>query len=179
MNHRLVPLVSATAFVVAIVLANWLTDRYGFVAVGFGLSATAGTFAAGATFTLRDQVQDSWGRAAVLAVIAIGVVVSWFVSSAALATASGAAFLISELADFAVYTPLRRRNWSLAVLLSGLVGAVVDSFVFLWIAFGRESVTRASIGGQVLGKMWAVAAVWLVILAITAVARSREASATA
>ena len=42
----------------------------------------------------------------------------------------------SELADFAVYTPLRERHLTLATVLSGLVGSIVDSVIFLSLAFG-------------------------------------------
>jgi uncharacterized PurR-regulated membrane protein YhhQ (DUF165 family) len=35
-------------------------------------------------------------------------------------------------------------------LLSGLVGSIVDSAVFLWLAFGSIDF----IAGQVLGKLW-------------------------
>jgi hypothetical protein len=36
------------AYVASILGANWLVQHYGVVSVGFGLTATAGTFAAGA-----------------------------------------------------------------------------------------------------------------------------------
>ena len=164
--QRLDPVALATGFlfVAAIVLANWLTNRYGFVPVGLGLSATAGTYAAGATFTLRDDVQDRAGMASVLAVITLGCAVSYLVASPALAAASFAAFMLSELADLAVYTPLKRSGrWNVAVWLSGLVGAVADSLLFLRLAFGSEAVTSQAVAGQVLGKMWAVGAVWLLV----------------
>lgn len=154
---------SSVLFVAAIVAANWLTTRYGFVPVGLGLSATAGTFAAGATFTLRDDVDDRAGRWWVLALIAIGGAVSFLIADPFIAKASVCAFVIAELADLCVYRPLRRRNWNAAVWLSGLVGAIADSLVFLWIAFGSVAVTSDAVAGQVLGKMWAVGAVWLLI----------------
>ena len=66
--------------------------------------------------------------------------------------ASGAAFLLSELADFAVYTPLQRRGLLLAVVASSVVGLVVDSVVFLGLAFGSLDY----LPGQVVGKAWAV-----------------------
>ena len=73
--------------------------------------------------------------------------------------ASGLAFLLSELADMAVYTPLRRRRLVLAVMASGVVGAFVDSLVFLYIAFGSLDY----LSGQVVGKLWMTiaAAIWL------------------
>ena len=66
--------------------------------------------------------------------------------------ASGSAFALSELADFAVYTPLQRRQLTLAVVASSIVGLVVDSVVFLTLAFG----SLEFLAGQVVGKLWAV-----------------------
>jgi len=51
-----------------------------------------------------------------------------------LALASGVAFTLSELADWAVYRPLRERGWVPAAVASNIVGAIVDSAVFLAIA---------------------------------------------
>ena len=42
-------------------------------------------------------------------------------------TEPGTAFLLSELADFAVYTPLAERRWLTAVVASNIVGTIVDS----------------------------------------------------
>ena len=57
-----------------------------------------------------------------------------------LVLASGVAFLLSEFADLGVYTPLARRRLVLAVVASSVVGLVVDSIVFLWLAFGSLDV---------------------------------------
>ena len=70
----------------------------------------------------------------------------------ALVLASGAAFLLSELADFAVYTPLQRRRLVTAVVASGLVGLVIDSVLFLQLAFGSLDFLT----GQIIGKSWVV-----------------------
>jgi uncharacterized PurR-regulated membrane protein YhhQ (DUF165 family) len=66
--------------------------------------------------------------------------------------ASTVAFLLSEFADFAVYTPLAERRLIAAVVASSLVGLVVDSIVFLWLAFG----SLEFLAGQVVGKAWMV-----------------------
>lgn len=137
---------AAGGYVGSIVLANWLIRRYGFVQVGFGLSAPAGVYAAGAALTLRDVTQDISGRRAVLVAIVAGAALSAWLSPA-LALASGVAFLVSELADFAVYTPLRRHG-VLAVAASNAVGLTIDSILFLWLAFGSLDF----LGGQMLGK---------------------------
>ena len=47
--------------------------------------------------------------------------------------ASVAAFLLSELSDYAVYTPLQERRLITAVVASSLVGPVNDSMVFLYL----------------------------------------------
>ena len=95
-----------------------------------------------------------WG--AILA----GAAVSALVAPPALAVASGVAFLLSELADMAVYTPLRERRLGLAVLASGIAGAAIDSAVFLWLAFG----SLAYLDGQIVGKLWASLAAFLFLL---------------
>jgi uncharacterized PurR-regulated membrane protein YhhQ (DUF165 family) len=70
----------------------------------------------------------------------------------ALVLASATAFLLSETADLAVYTPLQKRGLTLAVAASGAVGLVVDSVVFLFLAFGSLDF----LAGQVIGKAWMV-----------------------
>lgn len=137
------------AFLGLVVLANYLTTHYGFIPVGLGYEATAGTYAAGATFILRDLIQERTGRWFVILVIVAGAVLSWFVAPA-LAVASGTAFLLAELADFLVWTPLRDRGHKLAAALtSNTVGAAVDTYVFLTLAgFGLSG-----FGGQMVGKL--------------------------
>jgi uncharacterized PurR-regulated membrane protein YhhQ (DUF165 family) len=66
--------------------------------------------------------------------------------------ASTVAFLLSEFADFAVFTPLQKRGLILAVLLSSFVGLVADSIIFLWLAFGSLDYLL----GQIVGKTWMV-----------------------
>jgi queuosine precursor transporter len=143
------------AFVACVVAANWLTNRYGFVPVGFGLTATAGTYAAGLSFGVRDALSETADRWWVVLAIVCGAALSYLVAPS-LAVASGVAFLFSESADLAVYEPLRRRRWTTAVVASNVVGAVVDTVLFLWIAFGSESITRTAMAGQLVGKVWMI-----------------------
>lgn len=140
----------AGLFVALVWFANWLTARYGFIHVaGFGF--TAGTIAAGLTFGVRDALHDAGGRWKVLAAIVAGAALSYFVAPS-LALASGVAFLLSELADLAVYSPLRERRWMVAVVASNLVGALVDTVVFLGLAFGWSALTGDAVMGQMFGK---------------------------
>jgi len=122
-------------FAASIYCANLLTSHYGIVSAPL-YSVTAGTFMAGLTFSLRDALRETSGRTMALVAIVIGALMSYeFGGSEKIAIASGLAFLFSESADALVYEPLRRRWW-LAVTASNAVGMVVDSMLFLWLAFG-------------------------------------------
>lgn len=147
-------------FIATIFGANWAIETYGLVPVGPDLIAPAGVYFAGLAFTFRDLAQDRVGRLWIVGAIVVGALISGLVSTK-FAMASGVAFLVSELLDFAVYTPLRRRNWIGAVVASNIVGLVADSIVFLTLAFG----SLQYLPGQVVGKAWmtllAVAVLWL------------------
>lgn len=136
-------------YVTTIFGANWAITTYGIVPVGFGLMAPAGVFFAGLAFTFRDLTQDALGRRWTYGAILIGAALSAFLSGP-LALASGIAFLLSESLDLAVYTPLRARRWLLAVAASNVVGLVVDSAVFLLLAFG----SLEFLAGQIIGKFY-------------------------
>ena len=148
-------------FLASIPLANWMILHVGIVCVpqgpclvpvAPGLLAPSGVLTVGAALVLRDVVQRCLGTLWGLAAIAAGTALSVLVAPAALVVASGAAFLVSELADFAVYTPLQRRRLVLAVLASATAGLAIDSVVFLWLAFG----SLQFLAGQIVGKLWAV-----------------------
>jgi uncharacterized PurR-regulated membrane protein YhhQ (DUF165 family) len=124
----------SAAYVAAIVAANVLTERFGLVPVGFGLVATAGTYAAAFVLISRNVAQDQIGRRKVLALMALGIGLSYWLASPALALASAVAFGLSELADMGIYTPLRTRGRGRAVAAASTVGAVIDTVAFLWIA---------------------------------------------
>ena len=145
-------------YVGCIVAANATLALVGLVPVGFGLMAPAGVIWAGLALTMRDLVQDRLGKRGVLAAIAAGAALSWLISPS-FALASGAAFLVSELADFAVYTPLRRRSWIGAIALSNTVGLLVDSVLFLWLAFG----SLEFLAGLVVAKLYVTAATVVVL----------------
>ena len=110
--------------------------------------------AIGGALVLRDLVQRRLGVKWALAAIAVGAVLSAFVAAPALVLASVVAFVLSEIADLAVFTPLQRRGLVLAVAASGVVGILVDSMLFLSLAFGSLDF----FWGQVIGKAWALLA---------------------
>lgn len=140
-------------FVATVFGANWAIEQFGLVTVAPGIKAPAGVFFAGAAFTFRDLLHDCrHGPRWVLGAIMVGAACSYMVSPA-FALASATAFSVSELADFAVYHPLKDRGWLPAVVASNAVGLVVDSALFLWLAFG----SLAFLEGQVIGKAYMTA----------------------
>lgn len=149
------------AYIATIPAANWLIANVGttcapqggpcMVPVFPGVMAPSGVLMVGVALLLRDLVQRRFGPWVSVGCILAGAVLSLFVAATALALASGAAFLISEFADFAVYTPLAKRRFALAVMLSCVAGAIVDSALFLWLAFGSLD----HLAGQVIGKTYA------------------------
>jgi hypothetical protein len=170
-NIRLGVVVVA-GYIGTIFAANWAIERYGPVPVGFGYEAPAGVWFAGLAFTFRDLTQETLGRRWVVAAIVVGAALSGLVSTD-FAVASATAFLVSELADFAVYTPLAERGWLRAVIASNAVGLVVDSVLFLWLAFDSLDF----LPGQVIGKAW-MTALAVVLLSPTARRRALRPSAS-
>jgi hypothetical protein len=148
-------------FALTIPAANYLIQHVGTTCVPHGpclipvlpgLRAPSGVLMIGAALVLRDLVQRRLGVLAAVFAILFGALLSAFLAPPALVVASAVAFLFSEFADLAVYTPLARRGLVLAVIASSVVGLVVDSIVFLWLAFGSLDF----LAGQVVGKAWMV-----------------------
>ena len=148
-------------FCLTIPAANWLIGHAGtvcvpngpcLVPVAPGIMAPSGVLMIGLALVLRDLVQRRLGVEFGIGAIIVGAAISAGLAPASLVVASAAAFLLSEFADFAVYTPLARRRLVTAVVASSVVGLVVDSIVFLWLAFG----SLEFLVGQIVGKLWMV-----------------------
>ena len=140
-RHFQYGLITLILFILTIPLGNWVVMNVGLVCdpsgpclipVWPGVWSPSAVMLAGLALVLRDAVQNLLGNRWTIAAIIAG------------------AFLFSELADFAVYSPMRRKLPSTAVIVSGLVGSVVDSMIFLTLAFGSLDY----LFGQVLGKFW-------------------------
>jgi uncharacterized PurR-regulated membrane protein YhhQ (DUF165 family) len=149
------------AFGLTIPVANWMIGHVGTVCVPNGpclipvaphLMAPSGVAMIGVALVLRDLVQRRLGVGWSAAAVVAGAMISALVAPPSLVIASAVAFLLSESADLAVYTPLARRGLVVAVVASSLAGLVVDSIVFLWLAFGSLEFLL----GQIVGKAWMV-----------------------
>ena len=160
-------------FCLTIPAANWMIGHMGtvcvpngpcLVPVAPGVMAPSGVLMVGAALVLRDLVQRRLGVEFGIGAIIAGAALSAGLAPRSLVLASAAAFPRSEFADFAVSTPLARRRLVAAVVASSIVGLIVDSIVFLWLAFGSLDF----LFGQILGKLW------MVLLAIPFVAWIRR-----
>ena len=158
---RALGLLAFAAFLGCVPLANWMIGTVGTVCVpngpclipvAPGLMAPSGVVLVGLALVLRDLVQRClgvvWGIVAILG----GTRSPCWSPGASGARLRRRVPVLGELADLGVYTPLQRRGLVLAVIASSLVGLVVDSLVFLTLAFGSLDF----LAGQVVGKAWAV-----------------------
>ncbi len=177
LTPRLEGVLALVGFGLCIPAANWLIGNVGtfcvpngpcLVPVAPGLMAPSGVLMIGLALVLRDIVQRRLGVGYAAAAVLAGAALSGFVAPPALVIASAVAFLLSEFADLAVFTPLQKRGLVLAVAASGAVGLVVDSVVFLWLAFGSLDFLL----GQVVGKAWMV----VLSLPLVALLRRRDIS---
>lgn len=157
--NRLFGYLALAAFILTIPLANWMLGNVGtfcapqgpcVIPVGFGLEAPSAVLMIGLGLVLRDVVHRMLGWQWAMGAIVAGAALSAFIAAPALVVASAAAFLLSETTDLLVYAPLQRRHLTWAVVLSGVVGALVDSAVFLLLAFGSLDF----FAGQMVGKLW-------------------------
>lgn len=110
-----------------------------------GVVLTWGSFVVGGTFILRDYAQREIGHRVLWATI-VGTAITAAMSPG-LALASGAAFLVSEILDWAVFSRWRG-SFRSRVVVSSLVGTPVDSAVFMALAgffsWGGVAVMTAS-----------------------------------
>lgn len=143
-------------YLASIPLANWMISHVGTqsfpngphtIPVGFGFQAPSGVLMIGIALFARDLIQEKTSKLTTLVAIGVGILISYFVNKD-VAVASAVAFAFGELCDFAIYSKIRQRHLPLAVAISGIVGGIIDSLLFLQIAFGSTQFWE----GQVIGK---------------------------
>ena len=173
-------------YLATIPLANWFINHVGHQAapylphtipVGFGYQAPSGVLLIGIALFTRDYVQEEFGKRHTLIAIGIGIIISYFISPA-VATASALAFALGELSDFFVYSEIKRRSLVAAVIASGIVGGIIDSFVFLQIAFGSTQYWQGQVIGKTIMALIGGAIIWSVNAVSNRVHTSETTSAT-
>ena len=135
------------AFLMALVvtLSNYLVQ---FPVSYFALEnlLTYGAFSYPVAFLITDLSNRSYGKKKAKQIVylgfALGVFLTFYFStnysdliSIRIALGSGLAFLIAQLIDVNIFDKLRNKIWFAAPLISSLVGSMVDTFLFFFIAF--------------------------------------------
>ena len=95
-----------------------------------GTIFTIGSVIAGLVFVARDYAQREVGHKAVLALMAAAGLLSYLLADPFVAIASIAAFAISEISDYIVYSKYKG-DFNKRVIFSSLVSVPIDTTVFL------------------------------------------------
>jgi len=144
-------------YIAAIVLVNWL-----FTAVAPWSTVLGDLYLAnvvvGFVFVLRDYAQRGVGHKVLLATLFAGIA-TYVMVDPAIAIASVTAFVLSEMADWAIYSFTRRPLQS-RILISSLVAVPLDTLAFQYLA---GYLTPAAFTTEVLSKALGVAIVWYLL----------------
>lgn len=121
------------------------------------------TIVTGLVLVFRDFAQREIGHEVLIAMF-IGLCLTYWTTGANLALASGMAFIIAELVDWALYT-FSRLRLSSRVLLSSALAAPIDTTVFLFLAQNMVPgmFTGANITMSVAGKMAGALVVFMML----------------
>lgn len=137
---------------------NWLFDVTPLVRLPGGEVWSPAALVVGFVFVVRDFAQRQVGHYILLAMLA-GIAISWLMASPQLALASAVAFAVGETADWALYS-WTKKPFSQRILLSSLLGAPLDSLVFLFL-IGIPSL--AGVAVMSLSKLAGAMAVFLLV----------------
>lgn len=122
-------MLAVVAYIALIAGVNWAFSVIPLVTLPGGDLWSPAALIVGFVFVARDFAQRSAGHLVLLGMLA-GCGLSWLMASPSLAIASAGAFAVGELADWVLYT-FTKRPFSQRILVSSLLGAPLDSLVFL------------------------------------------------
>ncbi len=142
-------------YIALIVAVNYGFSVVPMVALPWGEMFPPMSLVVGFIFVVRDYAQREIGHRVILAMLVAGVL-SYFMASPFIALASVTAFLISEFADWAVYS-FTKKPFHQRVLLSSALGTPIDSAVFLYL-IGHFSVSGVAL--MTVSKMVGALIVW-------------------
>jgi uncharacterized PurR-regulated membrane protein YhhQ (DUF165 family) len=141
-------------YVASIVLVNWMFTAIAPWSTPLGDLYLA-NIVVGFVFVLRDYAQREIGHSVLLAT-AVGGVATWFMVDPMIAVASITAFILSEAADWGVYSFLRR-PLSQRILISSLIAVPLDTLAFQYLA---GYLTPAAFATEIASKAVGVLLVW-------------------
>ena len=144
----------SAVYFAAIVFSNFMMVWLPIVAIS-GVGIPPAIFVFGFVFVFRDYAQRAISHY-VLIFMAAAAVVTYWLAGPAIAMASTTAFLVSELADWAIFT-ITKRPFAQRILLSSLVSVPVDTGVFFY-ALGILDMPSLVMG--IIIKMIGTAVFW-------------------
>lgn len=112
---------------------------------------TWGAFSYPIAYLVTDVCNRCFGprRAREVAFVgfAVGIALSLWLANARIASASGLAFLVSQLLDVAVFNRLRRAAWWKAPLWGSVAASIIDTAIFFSLAFHGTDVPWLPLAG--------------------------------
>jgi len=149
---------STLIYIALIVAVNWGFTVVALVKMQGGEMWPPMSLVVGFIFVVRDFAQREIGHRVLVAML-IGAALSYVMASPFVALASAAAFFVSELADWLVYT-VTKRPLSQRILFSSLLGTPIDSVVFL---YGIGHLTVSGVAAMTASKLVGALIVWWMI----------------
>jgi queuosine precursor transporter len=157
-------IIAVAAYVAAIVLVNWLFAPSQLVEGVTQWTTTSwgplylANIVVGLVFVLRDYAQRAIGHSVLIATAFAGLI-TYAMVDASIAIASITAFVVAEMADWAIYSfwkkPLQQR-----ILWSSLLAVPLDTVVFQHLA---GYLSPASFSTEIASKFLGVIAVWYLL----------------
>ncbi|MFN4141583.1 VUT family protein [Aestuariivirga sp.] len=144
-------------YVASIVAVNWMFTAIAPWSTPLGDLYLANVVV-GFVFVLRDYAQREIGHSVLFATAVAGVL-TWYMVDPAIAVASITAFVLSETADWGVYSFLRR-PLSQRILYSSLIAVPLDTFAFQYLA---GYLTPAAFATEIASKALGVLLVWYLL----------------
>lgn len=134
-------------YVASVVAVNIGFSYVPLIPTDFGLLSPM-AFVVGAVFVIRDFAQRQSGHYVLVAMV-VATIASFLMADPFVATASAAAFLTSEVADYLLYT-FTKKPFHQRVLISSIVSTPIDTAVFL---LGIQNFTVGTFVLMVLSKL--------------------------
>ena len=154
MNKLFLTLSLLMGFVVLI--SNFLVQ---FPVKYYGLEniLTYGAFSYPIAFLITDLANRSFGKLIARKIVYFGFTIGLLFTlifstnfsdliSIRVAIASGTAFLVAQLLDVQIFDKLRKKVWYAAPFISSLIGSLVDTFLFFFIAFYGTQLNWLTLG---------------------------------
>ncbi len=177
-----------TLYLLLIAATNLITAQYNPITLFGGvLIIPVGSLFAGGVFVLRDLVQMKYGKGNIYTLIMVGTALSSAMTIlngdvVYIAMASAVAFAVSESVDTEIFSRVRR-SFAVRVLLSGIVGGVLDSAVFVIVGLSPLgtnalpwSLVPFAVMGQVATKTVVQLAAVMCLLILKKIKNKKEAN---